>query len=106
MDGRGRLAEPLKRPGPRSGRRARASSYQFRLAERVLPPALAKITSRISFFMRFWILRLEGVPIPRFTGIATSALFLVASIGYGAVRGGHVPMIVDTLNDWRNTTAN
>jgi len=55
--------------------------------------------------MRFWVLRLEAA-IPRFTGITTSALFLVASIGYGAVRGDHVPMIVDTLKDWRDAGAN
>src|SRR5437763_4477387 len=108
MDGRGRLAEPLKRPGPMApGRRARASAPPrgFRLAECGLPPFLAKIASRIGSFMRFWIRRIEGARIPRFTGIATSALFLVASIGYGAVRGDHVPMIVDTLKVWRDAGA-
>ena len=56
--------------------------------------------------MRFWALRLEGARIPRFTGIAGLVMFLVASIGYGAVRGGHGPMIVDTLRDWRDAGAN
>src|SRR5262249_56071059 len=65
-----------------------------------------KITSRISSFVRFWSVRLEGVRIPRFTGMAALALFLFASIGYGAVRGGHVPMIIDTLKDWRDAGAN
>src|SRR5207247_10494264 len=94
MDGRGRLAEPLKRPGPRSGRRARASaSWGFVLAERLLPPLPIKIASRISSFMRFWVLRLDAA-IPRFTGIATSELFLVASSGYCAVRGDVYTVIV------------
>jgi cell division protein FtsQ len=56
--------------------------------------------------MRFWTLRLEGARIPRFTGITALALFLLASIGYGAVRGDHVAMIVDTLKDWRDAGAN
>jgi cell division protein FtsQ len=56
--------------------------------------------------MRFWALRFEGVRVPRFAGIAASTLFLLASIGYGAVRGGHVPMIFDTLADWRDAGAN
>ena len=56
--------------------------------------------------MRFCVLRLEGVAILRFTGITASALFLAASLGYGAVRGGHLPMIIETLDDWRNAAAN
>jgi cell division protein FtsQ len=109
MDGRGRLAEPLTRPGNRrAGRRAGAAAAprRVRLGQHVLPPVLAKIASRISRFMRFWALRLEGARIPRCSGIAASALFLVASIGYGAVRGDHVLMIVDTLKDWRDAGAN
>jgi cell division protein FtsQ len=108
MDDRGCLAKPLKRPGnPRPGRGvgARASTKPHP-ARRSFPPKLTKITSRISSFVRFWSLRLEGVRVPRFTGMAALALFLVASIGYGAVRGGHVPMIIDTLKDWRDAGAN
>src|SRR5229473_588280 len=108
MDGRGRLAEPLKRPGnarPARGAGARASARP-RPSSRRLPTRVTKIASRISSFVRFWMLRLDGVRVPRFTGMAALALFLVASIGYGAVRGDHVPMIVDTLKDWRDAGAN
>jgi cell division protein FtsQ len=107
MDGRGRLAEPLKRPGnarPARGAGARVSAPP-RPPNRRLPTRVTKIASRISSFVRFWMLRLDGVRIPRFTGMAALALFLVASIGYGAVRGDHVPMIVDTLKDWRDAGA-
>jgi cell division protein FtsQ len=105
MDGRGRLARPLKGPGnPRPGRRAGAqAATRLGPAERDLP-GHAKMASRISAFMRFWVLRLGAVP--RFTGFVGLALFLLASIGYGAVRGDHVPMIVDTLKDWRDAGAN
>jgi len=108
MDGRGRVAEPLSRQGPRGPRRRAAAPAPpgLRLAARALPPFLAKIASRISSLMRFCALRLDGVHIPRFTGIVASGLFLVASIGYGAVRGDHVPMMVETLKDWRDAGAN
>src|SRR6266568_4906532 len=98
------LADALTRPGNMRGRRG--AGARLRPGQPVLAPVLAKMASRISRFMRFWALRLEGVRIPRFTGIAASALFLVASIGYGAVRGDHVRMIVDTLEDWRDAGAN
>src|SRR5260370_33071717 len=106
MDGRGRLAEPLTGPGNRRAGRREGAPRRFRLGQHVLPPVLAKIASRISRFMRFWALRLEGARIPRCSGIAASALFLVASIGYGAVRGDHVLMIVDTRKDWRGAGRN
>ena len=82
MDGRGRLAEPLTRLGNPPARRGGASSFQrFRLTDRALPPVFGKIASRISRFMRFCGLRLDGVRVPRFTGITALALFLAASIG-------------------------
>jgi cell division protein FtsQ len=105
MDGRGRLVEPLTRPG--------ATRPAARAAAPTPPPgpwrgrsADAKTPSRISRFVRFCAIRLEEVRIPRFAGAAASVAFLVASIGYGAVRGGHVPMIVDSLKDWRDAGAN
>jgi len=97
----------MRQGNPRPGRSADArASTKPDPAPRSLPPKPAKKTSRISSFVRFWSLRLEGVRIPRFTGMVALALFLVASIGYGAVRGGHVPMIIDTLKDWRDAGAN
>src|SRR5436305_11314150 len=107
MDGRGRLAEPLKRPVPRPERRARASAAsELCLPARDLPRTPAKNASRISSFMRFCRRRLEGVAIPRCTGITALALFLAASMSYGAVRGGHLPMSLETLTDWRDAAAN
>src|SRR5919201_6934793 len=104
MDGRGCLAEPVTRPDrPRAGVPA---PRPLGLADRPFRAVLAKIASRISSFMRFCVLRLEGARIPRFTGMAAAALFLGATIGYGAVRGDHVPMIVETLKDWRDAGAN
>ena len=105
MDGRGRLVEPLTRPGT-TRPVARVAAPAASLRPWRGRSAGAKSASRISRFMRFWAIRLEGVRIPRFAGVAASVAFLLASIGYGAVRGGHVPMIVDSLKDLRDAGAN
>ena len=39
-------------------------------------------------------------------GFAALVVFLLATIAYGAVKGGHVPMIVETLRDSRDAAAN
>ena len=105
MDGRGRVAEPLKPATPSGPGRARTrqARYPQILA---LGRGLAKIASRISSFMRFCALRFEGVRVPRFTGFAALVVFLLATTAYGAVKGGHVPMIVETLKDSRDAAAN
>jgi cell division protein FtsQ len=48
---------------------------------------------------RHWML-------PRGAGIAAALVFLVASLGYGAARGGHMPAILDELRDFRDGLAN
>jgi cell division protein FtsQ len=44
--------------------------------------------------------------LPRGFGLAVAAAFMLASLCYGAVRGGHMPMIVDELRDARDAVAN
>jgi cell division protein FtsQ len=56
--------------------------------------------------MRNWSMRMADLRLPRWAGAAASALLILASIGYGAAKGGHVPMIVDFLNDARDAAAN
>jgi cell division protein FtsQ len=43
---------------------------------------------------------------PRRVGMAASALLVVASAGYGVVKGNHIPPILETLKDARDATAN
>src|SRR5262249_11223787 len=43
---------------------------------------------------------------PRGVGITSAAFLLVASIGYGAIKGDHVRAIVDAFNDARDRVAN
>ena len=106
MDGRGRVLEPVKRSGTPSAAGPADMRAPWRRPVFEFVGRLAKIASRISSFMRFWLARFDAVRIPRFSGITALVLFLLASFGYGAVRGGHVPMIVETLRDWRDAGAN
>jgi cell division protein FtsQ len=52
-----------------------------------------------------WNLWLDRIAIPPFAGALASALLLAASGGYGAVKGGHVPMMVEALADIRDQVA-
>src|ERR1700674_5930746 len=45
------------------------------------------------------IARLMGMCLPRHAGVAAALLIVVASAGYGTVRGGHVGEILDRLKD-------
>jgi cell division protein FtsQ len=56
--------------------------------------------------MRNWSMRMADLRLPRWAGAAASALLVLASIGYGAWKGGHLPMIVDALHDARDAAAN
>jgi len=99
MDGRGRLAQPLTRleqtdPGHAAG------------AAPARPRRTAKRRTRITRFMRNWSMRMADLRLPRWTGAAAAALLILASIGYGAWKGGHFPMIVDALHDARDAAAN
>lgn len=51
-------------------------------------------------------MRMADLRLPRFAGAAASALLILASIGYGVVKGGHLPMIIGFLKDTRDAAAN
>src|ERR1700758_3511725 len=99
MDGRGRLAQPLRRIEPTDpGHASGAASAR--------PRRSAKRPTRITRFMRNWSMRMADLRLPRWTGAAATALLILASIGYGAWKGGHFPMIVEALSDARDAAAN
>ena len=68
--------------------------------------AAEKRPTRITRFMRNCSVRMADLSVPRHSGAAAAALLILASIGYGAVKGGHVPMIVGLLKDVRDAAAN
>jgi cell division protein FtsQ len=96
MDGRGRIAQSLS----------------FFARQRVRPRAPAQLVFepvQISGFRRHlqrgWI-RLLRVRLPRGAGVSAAAALIFCAVGYGIVRGEHVPGIVASLEDARDQTAN
>jgi cell division protein FtsQ len=53
-----------------------------------------------------WSSRIARLPPPPGVGITGSVLLLIATLGYGAVAGGHVADIVNWLKDARDQAAN
>lgn len=114
MDGRGRLAEPLKRTrqtgrkrSPAAGARQHSRGRQRR--RRLL--RIAEFTARyttapIGRVLHRLLKPVIDVRLPRGTGAAASALLILASAAYGTVRGGHVPTILDGISDLRDGAAN
>ena len=57
-------------------------------------------------FLRRCLGSTETLPIPRGAGIAAAIAFVLASVAYGTVRGGHVPVVMAELCDFRDSVAN
>ena len=88
MDGRGRLAEPLRDGCARARRRT------------------ADLLIGWQRLLRRWLKPLFDLDPPRGVGVAASVLLLLASAGYGVVCGGHVATLTQELKDFRDATAN
>jgi cell division protein FtsQ len=123
MDGGGRLDQPLMRSGPQRGsgaegrsapsdalprrQRRRKNRLRGRLNFQPLRDRLDRIPWLAAY--RQWIercgVRIARLP-PRGFGLAGFVLLLAATLGYGAVAGGHVADVVDWLKDARDQAAN
>src|ERR1700751_3629596 len=107
MDGAGRLAEKLR---PQADLKAAAIGAAVLLREYLgLRRAPKQQTSRRELLDReppprlvAWIER----HVPRRGGIAATVLLLLASAGFGIVKGGHVDEFAVALSDTRNALAN
>jgi cell division protein FtsQ len=109
MDGAGRLARSLGSPGPQADLKAAAIGAAVLLrewfasrrpvAKRVSRPRFERDPSPrlISMIERC---------VPRRAGVAATGLILLASAGFGVVRGGHVEELTSALSDARNALAN
>src|ERR1700751_2831664 len=106
MDGRGRLALPLTRAGDGGGPAGKAVTSSPGANARGWLGAGARALRRISRPVRSSFIGICGLPRPRHGGMVRAAVFLGGSIGSGAVKGGHVPVIIDTLVDAREAMAN
>jgi cell division protein FtsQ len=85
MEGRGRLAQSLKLK-----RRSSFGSYEWRWLRMV----------------RRWGGALVDLKIPRGAGSSAAAMLLLASVSYGAVKGGHGPQIFENVQDICDAAAN
>lgn len=85
MEGRGRLAQSLKLK-----RRSSFGSYEWRWLRTV----------------RRWGGALVDLEIPRGAGSSAAALLLLASVSYGAIKGGHGPQILENVQDLCDAAAN
>ena len=85
MEGRGRLAQSLKLK-----RRSSFGSYEWRWLR----------------MMRRWGGALVDLNIPRGAGSSAAALLLLASVSYGAIKGGHGPQIFENVQDLCDAAAN
>jgi cell division protein FtsQ len=104
MDGRRRLAEPVTDGAPM--RPAAGAAPVSRRARMRIPFGLNLSRSRAPRFLRRWLGSTEALPIPRGAGIAAAIVFVLASVAYGTVRGGHVPVVMAELRDFRDSVAN
>ncbi len=107
MDGRGRLAQSLTWIA-----RLRARPPAANAPARPRPKPMLALDEELMqrsrlrrFAQRCWI-AIVNTHIPRGAGLAASALVILASLAYGAVTGGHVPMLLAAFKDARDAAAN
>jgi cell division protein FtsQ len=104
MDGRRRLAEPVTDGAPM--RPVAGAAPVSRRARMRIPLGLNLSRGRSMRFLRRCLGSTETLPIPRGAGIAAAIAFVLASVAYGTVRGGHVPVVMVELRDFRDSVAN
>jgi cell division protein FtsQ len=103
MDGGGRLDQPLIWSGHTGAENASAAPDAPRRSHVLDDFApLAGYRRRLGR----WSARVARMRRPRGIGIVASVLLLAATLGYGAVAGGHVADIVAWLKDARDEAAN
>jgi cell division protein FtsQ len=104
MDDRGRLAQPLKRPGSaaakprRAGRRAVAERPAWWQAAVDVAARLGRKIENQAIRLVRWV--------PRRAGAIASAALVLASLGYGVYKGEHGAAITGYLGDLRDDAAN
>jgi cell division protein FtsQ len=106
MDGGRRLAEPVT-----DGAFARPVAGEAPVSRYARVRALFSLSgTRTARMLHRCFDRWSGpvgrLSIPRGAGVAAAAALVLVSAGYGTVRGGHVPVFVTELRDFRDAVAN
>ena len=106
MDGRRRLVEPVT-DGVPTRPAAGTAPETWRVRARMRIPSGLKFVGDIKL-VRALRRRWAGKTwrLPRGAGIAAALTLIVASVAYGAVRGGHLPVVMEELRDFRDGVAN
>lgn len=117
MDGAGRLDQPLTRSrysagdgaGAAPDKRRRARARAHRRSARPKLPAWRPVwpsewISACRWYITRWIIRITRLP-PG-VGVTASILLLLAAVGYGVVKGNHLPAVVDWTKSARDAAAN
>jgi len=99
MDGGGRLDQSLMRSGVSGVGQAGAPHDE---------PALSRVRSPWRSACRSFAIRWRArlLRLPAGSGIAASILLVAAALGYGVVRGQHVPDVIAWFHDARDAVAN
>jgi cell division protein FtsQ len=109
MDGAGRLARSLRSLRPQADLRAAAIGAAVLLRERLgFGRARAKSSDKPSLDREPppRLIALIEQHVPHRAGVAATVLLLLASAGFGIVKGGHVAELTAALGDTRNAIAN
>lgn len=114
MDGRGRLAQPVKgTPGtrtpakPRARRSAAPPDWRAQLS-RIGGPLReigAAFSARLDLVLHRVAMKVSKLK-PRYFGACACVVIILGSAAYGAVRGDHVSTMIESLRDMRDATAN
>jgi cell division protein FtsQ len=106
MDGGGRLTRSLRSPGPQADLKAAAIGAAVLLRERLgfnRAPARQRFEREQSPHRLITLLERY---LPNRFGVFATVLMLLASAGFGIVKGGHLDGLLATLSDTRNAVAN
>jgi len=105
MDGAGRLARSQRSLGPQADLKAAAIGAVVLLREslgfgraRAWPAVDRERPSRLALFVERYV--------PRRAGLYATLALLLASAGFGVVKGGHLDEFITALSDTRNALAN
>jgi cell division protein FtsQ len=107
MDGGGRLAQSLTSLCP-----PRAVAAERRRAQRRSLPRIKQSPARpgaigaLERCLDHMSTAIVALNLPRRSGLAASAAIIVGSIVYGTIRGDHLPAMIATLDDARNSIGN
>ncbi len=104
MDGRGRLAEPLTEAASRQPAAGARPRGRLRIEWRQLQRHTLRI--KVPRLLWRWLSPNLTWQVPRGIGVLAASLLLLCSLTFGAVRGDHLPAVLDELADIRDVLAN